>query len=218
MKPEAKKAIIFDLDGVLVNSIRAHAYAYEQLFLPFGIAFGFERYATEVKGMSRPDVIRKILGELPTAQFQELMAKKAHLTEAYIKEEGLTPIPGALEFVAKIQNLGLKNAVATASRAPQLLLGAIGALDLFDVVIDASMVEFAKPHPDVFLKAMDCIGAVPEATLIIEDSLSGIEAALASGATVYALSTTEERQALNRAHRVFSGYENLDISDFLAAP
>jgi beta-phosphoglucomutase family hydrolase len=207
--------ILFDLDGVLVDSEPAHAWAWTELLRGEGVEFSLADYRRIGAGRSREAVIHAVLGTLPPEEHERLMQDKERLVERFVSKHGLEPVPGALAFARTAQDAGIGVAVATSSRAPKLLLGAIGAEDQFEVVIDRTMVTHGKPAPDLFLLAAHKLSANPHACWVVEDSSAGLEAGLAAGCHVLAVTTTQLRHALRRAHRVIDHFDEVHWTDLV---
>lgn len=197
------RCVLFDLDGVLVLSEPAHAAAYERLFRPYGVAFSAEDYRKRALGRPRAWVIRHVLGDRPAAEMETLMADKARYTTDYVRAHGLPEVDGAVAFA---RSLSVPRAVVTTSRTPDLFLGAIGASDVFDVVVDGSMVKEQKPSPEGYLRGAAGLGVDARDAVVIEDSPSGVAAGLASGAFVIGLTTTRAAEDLSAANVVVDGY------------
>jgi beta-phosphoglucomutase len=205
------RAVIFDLDGVLVWSAPMHWRAFEKTFASVGRSFPFEEYMSFAIGAPREQVILQVLGELPEPEMRRLMdAKETHVKE-YLRDEGIEAIPGALDFVAAVRARSLKTAVASASRTPELMLEAVGAVPLFDVIVGRAKVARSKPHPDVYLLAAESLRVPPCDCIVIEDSSIGVEAARAAGMRVLALTTTEKASNLSKATAVFSSFSEVDL-------
>jgi len=208
-------AILFDLDGVLVDSEAAHAWAWTELLRGEGVDFSLTDYRRVGAGRSREAVIHAVLGTLPPKEHERLMQGKERLVERFVSMHDLEPVPGALAFARTVQEAGIGVAVATSSRAPGLLLGAIGARDLFEVVVDRTMVDRGKPAPDLFLLAAHRLSADPRACWVVEDAPAGVEAGLAAGCHVLAVTTTHGRHALQRAHRVIDRFDEVHWKDLI---
>jgi HAD superfamily hydrolase (TIGR01509 family) len=211
------EAVIFDLDGVLVSSIPAHFEAFRRTFAAVGREFRFDEYIEIGAGASREVLIRRVLGgDVPQAQFDLLMREKERHIREIVAGEGLTPIPGARAFVDAVRRRGRKTAVATASRTPGLLLDGAGLGGLFDVVVDRHQVERSKPAPDLYLRAASELAVDPRRSLVIEDAPAGVEAALAAGMRVIALTTSEPPDRLLAAHAVVGGFADIDLDRWLS--
>lgn len=192
-------AVLFDLDGVLVLSAPAHHYAFAQILRREGRAFSMEDFERVGLGRARREVLNTLLPGLAEPRLVELMAEKERLTRAFIAAHGLPAVPGALDLVRALRARGLPVAVATASRTPGLLLGAIGAEDLFDVVVGGEEVALPKPDPACYLRAAALLGVDPAGCLVVEDSSLGVRAGKAAGARVLGVTTTATAASLRAA-------------------
>lgn len=209
------RAVIFDLDGVLVWSVPMHWRAFQQTFASVGRSFSFEEYMSFAVGASRDQVIRHVLGDLPDAELRHFMEEKERHVKHYLSEKGIDAIPGAIDFVRSVRSRGLKTAVATASRTPEIMLESIGALELFDAIVGRGKVSRSKPHPDVYLLAAETLQVEPRECLVIEDSSVGVEAGRAAGMRVLALTTTEGPAGLASANAVYSGFDEILLERWL---
>lgn len=181
------KAIIFDLDGVIVDTARFHFLAWKTLADELGMYFD-EAVNERLKGVSRMRSFEIIL-EVNNAQdrFTEsekeaLTKKKNDLYVSFVKT--LTPsdmLPGIAEFIDRAKAAGIKTAVASVSKNAPLVLECLGASDKFDYVADAAKVARSKPAPDIFLVCAEALGVDPADCIGIEDAQAGIEAIKAAG-------------------------------------
>ena len=209
------KAVIFDLDGVLVSSAKAHCEAYRRTFGALGVRFTLEDYLRIGQAAPRETVIRRVLGDMPEDRLKSLMETKERHVMDFLREEKIHPVPGAVEFLKVVHRRGLKAAVATSSRTPTLLLTAAGVEGPLDVIVDRTQVARAKPFPDIYCFAADLLGVEPGDCLAIEDSPPGVEAAVAAGMTVLALPTTHSAGELAAANEVLGGFEEIDLERWL---
>ena len=210
-------AILFDMDGVLVQSNRLHWEAYRRTFAALEHDFSWEDYLRVGAGAAREVVITRVLGALDDAELRCRMDEKERHVLELLEERGLERVPGALEFVGAARDRGLRLAVATASRSPAPFLRAAGYDGLFEVVIGRLEVDKPKPAPDAYLEAARAVSTPPESCLVIEDSATGVEAARNAGMRVIALTTTEDAAGLTRADRVLAGFADLDIDALVDA-
>ena len=204
-------ALIFDMDGVLVDSEPLHKRAKELAFEEHGI-FLSEAVYDSYKG--RPDAT--MLPEILTARgwsaerIEELSRRKREIYESI--EHELKVVPGAAEFVrwaATRYKIALATSATARNREASLKLSGVG--DLFETVVDASGHTRPKPDPEVFLRAIEKLGVSPRDCWIIEDSVNGLRAAKAAGCVVVAITTTFERRILEKAgaDRVVESFEEL---------
>ncbi|MBI4603219.1 MAG: HAD family phosphatase [Planctomycetes bacterium] len=209
------RAIIFDLDNVLVWSVPMHWKAFQRTFEAEGRSFPFEEYLRVAVGAAREEVIRHVMGEIPEPRLRLLMDEKERHVREYLREKGLKTIPGALDFVRAARERGLKTAVASASRTPELILDGVGVRALFHAVVGRTQVARSKPHPDLFLRAAEALEVEPSECLVVEDSAVGVEAARAAGMRVLALTTTEASANLSRADAVYGGFREIELDRWL---
>ncbi|MBQ7715330.1 MAG: beta-phosphoglucomutase [Clostridia bacterium] len=181
------KALIFDLDGVIVDTAKYHFLAWKSLSDELGLVFN-EQINERLKGVSRMRSFEIILEEngaekrFSEAEKEEYIKKKNDLYVSFIKR--LTPddmLPGVAEFIGKAKEHGLKTAVASVSKNAPAVLEALGATDKFDYVADAAKVGRSKPAPDIFLVCAEALGVDPADCIGIEDAQAGIEAIKAAG-------------------------------------
>ncbi len=209
------QALIFDMDGVLVSSERVHWKAYRATFATAGVDYSWDAYRDTGMGISRENVLMNILGPLEEQRLLELMQLKEDHVRVVLGEEGVQRVPGAREFVTAARGRGLKAAVATSSRNPELFLEAGGYAELFESITCRRDVELPKPHPQTYLDAAAALDLAPNRCLAFEDSPTGIEAANAAGMAVFALATTHPADSLGEATAVFKGFEEIELDSLL---
>ena len=208
--------IIFDLDGVLLDTEPLYTRATQEVIAPFGKVFDW----SVKSGMMGRDaltsarhLIEKL--ELPLTPEEYLSQKEPFLLASFPDSEA---IPGAEALVAALKDRGLKLAVATSSSTEyfRLKIGRHAWFTSFDAVVcaDHPEVKQLKPAPDIFLVAARELGARPEECLVIEDSLAGVKAACAAGMQVIAVPDVNlEVTDFAAARRVIRSYAELDLSD-----
>ena len=179
--------LIFDMDGVLVDTAPSHGRAYEDLWSMMGIPG--PRYEA-IAGRKTSDVIESFAKKLrpSAAQIDEWTRFKQERARTYLTTEVITYDDTIPSLAALAQNNVLLALGTGASRdTAELLLKTAGIFKFFNIVLMAGDVQNGKPAAEIYLKIMLKAGVHPEATLIIEDSLSGLEAAIASEAWVAAV-------------------------------
>jgi HAD superfamily hydrolase (TIGR01509 family) len=192
-------AILFDMDGVLIDSEPAHKLAKKRAFARFGITLPEEVY-DEYKGRPDETIIKEVVASLSDVNIdaQEVLRLK-HL-EFEAVEHLAVPIQGAKEFVnwAK-SNFRIALATSATPRNRQAALLWLGLSDSFDFVVDASGFSHPKPDPEIFQNAARGLKANSAECLVIEDSLHGVVAGKAAGCHVVAI-TTSFPEALLRSN------------------
>jgi len=179
--------LIFDMDGVLVDTAPSHGRAYADLWSMIGVQ-GPQYEA--IAGRKTREVITSLAKKLKPgpAQIDEWTRFKQERARTYLTKEVITYDDTIPSLVALAQNnIPLALGTGASRETAELLLRGLGISKFFDIVLTAGDVQNGKPAPEIYLKIMSRLGVNPNATLIIEDSLSGLEAAAASQAWVAAV-------------------------------
>ena len=174
------KAVIFDLDGVIVSTDECHYKAWKKMADEEDIYFDKE-INNRLRGVSRADSLEIIL-ERAEKEYSEL--EKEQMSERknnYYKEfiAGLTPddiLPGAMKTLEELKSNGIKIAIGSSSKNTPIILKQIGLDNYFDAVSDGNNISKSKPDPEVFLKAADMLGIPYTECAIVEDADAGVEA------------------------------------------
>ncbi|HEY8512883.1 MAG TPA: beta-phosphoglucomutase [Cyclobacteriaceae bacterium] len=179
------EACIFDLDGVIVDTARYHYLAWKRLAAKLGFELTPEDNE-RLKGVSRTqslNIVLEIGGIDADAQEREKLAGKKNtwFNELIAKMEPNEIFPGVKSLVADLKKSGRKVALASSSKNAQLVVDRLQIRDLFQVIVDGSMIERTKPDPEIFLLAAERLGVRPPNCLVFEDAEAGVEAALAAG-------------------------------------
>ncbi|MCF6346825.1 MAG: beta-phosphoglucomutase [Flavobacteriaceae bacterium] len=176
-----KKAFIFDLDGVIVDTAKYHYLAWKKLANSIGVDFT-EIQNEQLKGVSRVKSLEKILSwsnkTISEDQFMELMTKKNDDYLSYIakmdESEILPDVTNILDYlIEKKQPIAL----GSASKNAREILKKVNLYNKFDVIVDGNDVTEAKPNPEVFLIAANKLNINPENCIVFEDSVAGVQAA-----------------------------------------
>ena len=194
-------AVIFDLDGVLAESDSYHFSAWKKTCEKWGIPLSAAT-GELLRGVSRLDSARIIaahggvsLTENELAAFVEeknnyYVSLLQTMTEADL-------LPGVKELLQGMQELGIPAAVASSSRNVPLILEKTGLRSCFSVVIDGSQITHTKPDPEVFQKAADALGIPYEECLVVEDAVSGVQAACKLGCQVAAVGAAASEEGVS---------------------
>ena len=183
-------AIIWDVDGTLVDTAGQHFRAWERLAAEIGKPFTRADFAATF-GMRNPEIIRKLFfPDADDGRCAELGGRKEDLYRASVREEGVRLLPGAGPLLAAFAAAGWPQAVG--SSAPpanlDLLLGLTATRRYFAAVVTGDDVRRGKPDPEVFLAAAARLGADPARCVVFEDAAAGVEAARAGGMRCVAVS------------------------------
>ena len=195
------RAVVFDTDGVITDSARVHAAAWQTAFdaflrahpphdparrRPFDVQDDYLRY---VDGRSRLDGAAAFLRsrgiDASAETVRDVAADKERLFTERLRAHGVDAYPGTVRLVRALRRAGIPRAAASASRHAGELLGRAGVLDLFDVLVDggeaARLGLPGKPRPDLFLEAVRRLGVPADRAAVVEDALAGVEAGRRGG-------------------------------------
>ncbi|MFY7757319.1 beta-phosphoglucomutase [Flavobacterium stagni] len=177
----SKKAFIFDLDGVIVDTAKYHFLAWQKLAQELGIEFTPE-HNEELKGVSRVRSLEIILAlgnvTATDAEKEQWLYQKNQDYLAYIENMDASEIlPGVLPILEYIKAKGQWIALGSASKNARPILEKVNIMHLFDAIVDGNDVSNAKPDPEVFVRAAQLLGATNENAIVFEDSVAGIQAA-----------------------------------------
>ena len=229
--PAMMKAIVFDFDGVIVDSEPLHYRAFLQISERFGVRFTYEEYLERYVGYDDRDAFRVMLG-LPAGQLGstadqqrvgELVEAKAVAFEKVVAE-GVEPIRGVINLIhAAAEAVPVAVASGATSRDIRLILNRLGLGSRFETIISADMVKRSKPDPESYALAVQAIARrhpaariEPGHCLAIEDTAAGIESARAAGLMTLGLTTTAPASRLHRAQRVIEHFEGLTLDQLRA--
>jgi beta-phosphoglucomutase family hydrolase len=189
--PDAIRACLFDLDGVLTQTAKVHAAAWKQMFDEFLHThpepfreFTQDDYESYVDGKPRLDGVRSFLQsrgiELPDEQIVELGDRKNDLVLRLIHEQGVETYDDAVRYVEASRDAGLRRAVVSSSANTRDVLRTTGIEDLFEAVVDGVVIERdglrGKPAPDSFLAGARELEVEAAQAVVFEDALAGVEA------------------------------------------
>lgn len=179
------KAAIFDLDGVIVDTAKYHYLAWKRLARQLGFDLT-EEDNEQLKGISRihsMEIVARIGGlSLPEAELHRLANLKNEWFIEYIEQMRPDEVfPGVVELVKDLRAHGIRIGLASSSKNAPAVLGILQITELFDVVVDGTMIIHSKPDPEIFLLAAERLGLPPEVCLVFEDAEAGVEAALRAG-------------------------------------
>ncbi len=179
------KALLFDLDGVIVSTEKNHFEAWRETASKLGIPFS-EHDNEALKGVNRVDSLKQILKlgnkTVSAEEFESLLVFKNDMyldSITTLSKDDL--LPGVHALLLQAKSMGVKIGLGSSSKNAPMILTRLGITDLFDVIIDGNGVTHPKPDPEVFLNGAKALALAPSDCLVFEDALSGISAAKAGG-------------------------------------
>ena len=215
--PGATTAIVFDMDGVLVDGERLHYGAARRILAEHGIELDTATYAGYM-GMTGRDIWQDMRNRFGlTVDFDAYRARyDATLLELYQTDS--QPLPGARAALDQVRAAGLPCALASSSRRHwvQTALTALGFHGYFQAIVTGDEVRNGKPDPEIYRAAAIHLGVAPTACMAVEDSPAGIESARRAGMRVAAVrSDFTQGLALEGADHVLDSLEAFDLAELL---
>lgn len=206
------KACIFDLDGVIVDTAKYHYLAWKRLASELGIELT-EEVNERLKGVSRMeslDIILKLKGlTMSVPEKEELADKKNKWFVEYIHAMKPDEIfEGVKELMQQIRTHNIKIGLASSSKNAKAVLELLDIESEFDVVVDGTMIQHTKPHPEIFQKAAAALGLAAEDCIVIEDAEAGVESAISAGMKCVGIGSPKQ---LSKANLVVSKISDLNF-------
>jgi len=203
--------MIWDLDGVIIDSADEHRRAWQRLAREEGVTLtDADFWATF--GKRNDDIFAILWGPLSPEELRRLADRK----EAYFRElirETAAPLPGAMELMQSLHEAGFSQALA--SSAPieniQLISDVLGLERYLSVLVSGETVPRGKPAPDIFLKAATELGVEPAHCLVIEDAVAGVEAAHAAGMRCISVAGNRDLPGLRKAELMVRSLVEVDV-------
>ncbi|QGY43743.1 beta-phosphoglucomutase family hydrolase [Maribellus comscasis] len=207
-------AVVFDMDGVIVDNGEFHYLAWKRFCYNHQIPFSKEKFRKAFFGRINEQVLPILFNkELTKDEIQKLGSEKEKIYREIYKPE-LKPVPGLVLFLNELKENNIPVAVAT-SASPENVDFVLDGLNIkyyFDVIVDDSMVTKGKPDPEIYLKAAQLLKKASKNCIVFEDSLSGTKAALDAGSKVVAITTSLKADEHKYAKHIFSDFSEISLN------
>ncbi len=204
------KTVLFDMDGVIVDSMEYHAESWQRIFKDYGISLS-KNEILKREGMSGLssiiDIIKEKGGAIPHEnELKKLLQKKLELFEGFQVEI----FPFVREMLSLLSSKNIQIGLVTGSmrRSVNHVLPK-DLFQLFNVIITVDELDKGKPHPEPYLRAMEKLGSNTKNTLVIENAPLGIDSAKSAGLDCFALETTLPGPFLEKADKIFHNHNSL---------
>jgi beta-phosphoglucomutase len=220
-------ALIFDFDGVVVDSEPVHFRAFREVLGRRGIGLTSEQYYSLYLGFDDHDCFGAVLRANGRAVEESLIAAMMAEKTAMVQQafgRSIKPLPGAVELMRAARAAGVPLAICSGALRQEILLAAktVGALELVKLIVSAEDVAHGKPDPEGYVMAIRQLGEAlgrpidPARTWVVEDSPAGIDAAKAAGCRVLAVTNSYNADALTRADRIVTSLQQVSLAELVA--
>jgi beta-phosphoglucomutase family hydrolase len=208
------KAVLWDMDGVLVDTGAFHFETWKQALDGMGVEMD-EALFRSTFGMNNRGVLTTVLGRPVDDALVEDVAGRKESAFRHIIRGRVTLLPGVRTALERLRAAGYRTAVASSAPVANIdaLVDALDIRALFDELVSAAEMP-GKPNPDVFLEAARRLGLPPSRCTVIEDAVVGVQAARSAGMRCIAVTNTNPREALASASLVVDSLEGLPLSAF----
>jgi beta-phosphoglucomutase len=190
------KAVLFDLDGVLVSTDEYHYRSWVKIAGEEGFDFFDHKFNDQFRGVARMECVEILTRASGKTYSQEQKQGIADRKNRYFAESlsAVTPkelLPGALATLQELRKRGIKIAVASNSRNAKTIIRQTKIEYLLDTIVDGYEIENSKPDPEGFLLAAKKLGVAPTHCIVVEDAVTGVEAARRAGMKALGIGTPE---------------------------
>ena len=211
MKPDA---IIFDMDGTLMNNNPYHFKAWQAFYEKYGRNISLEEYKTEISGHTSVEIFQTFFGKVMTPEEITTYANEKNALYRELYKPYIKPIDGLIDLLETIKQANIPMNIATSGSPANVrfMFEHIPIASYFQHVVDASEVVHGKPDPEIFLKAAQYAAADPTKCIAFEDSLAGVASAKAAGMKVIGITTMETAEDFKDTDAVIADYTEVNLA------
>ena len=205
-------ALIFDMDGVLVDNSLFHKRAWKFFCWQHGFRLTEDQLRQHVYGRTNKNILTYLFGTLSKKKILNYAAEKEEIYRKLFSPH-FAPVRGIERLFHDLRKHHVLRGLATS--APPInvayVLRKMGLRRFFKTIVDDTMVQHGKPHPEVYLKTAQKLGVDPVHCVVFEDAVSGVQAAKAAGMHVIAVTTTHSRRELREADIIIPDFTRLSF-------
>ena len=220
MPPRSQRALLFDIDGTLVDTDALHVEAFNHVFEPRGHVFDRARAAKELLGFSNASIRERFLPNESPERQAAIMDEKEAIFRRLVPGK-IQPVSGLMALLATADDAHIPMVAVT--NAPRLnaemLLAGLGIMDRFQAIVIGDELPHAKPHPLPYLEGLRAVNAAAACSVAFEDSRSGVKSASAAGIATVGIRTSLSQGDLVEAGALLTapGFDDPDLIKWLAA-
>ncbi len=206
------QAVIWDMDGVILDSAEAHLLAWHRMALEDGLPFTDTQFWATF-GQRNDEIIQHLWGPLSPETMQDMADRKEHYFREAVRTTA-TALPGAIELLSELHTARYPQALASSAPVAniELISEVLGLNRYLDALVSGETVPRGKPAPDIFLKAAATLGVAPSVSLVIEDAVAGVEAAHAAGMRCIAVAGERDLPGLRAAELMVTSLTEVNLA------
>lgn len=211
-------AVIFDMDGVIIDSNPFHKISLRQFCEKYGYHLSDEELISKIYGRTNKDWIANLFGALTREELTNYGEEKEALFREIYKND-ISALKGLPEFLKSLKEKNVPVAIGTSAPRSNVdfVLSHTRLGEYFSVILDESDVVKGKPDPEIYLKVAARLGFEPGRCIVFEDSLSGVESARRAGAKVVGVATTHSFEELSHTDFVIQDFTDLDPASLISS-
>lgn len=205
------QAVIWDLDGVIIDSAEEHKQSWQRLAREEGVQFSDADFWATF-GQRNDDILTKQWGIASPEKARELANRKEVYFREFIRDTA-APLPGSLELMRALHDAGFAQALASSTPIEniEVISEALGLKRYLSKFVSGETVPHGKPAPDIFLKAARELGIAPKHCVVIEDAVAGVEAAHAAGMRCIAVAGNRDLPGLRKADLMVKSLTEVNV-------
>ena len=202
------KAVIFDLDGTLLDNNSFHRKTWEAYLKNIEKVISPEEFNANINGRTNKDAIEYIYGRKMSEEESTRYTLEKEALYRQIYKPFIKPVPGLLHFLEILYKKNIPMAIATSGIQPNIdfMFENLPIKHYFKVIVNSSHIINGKPHPEIYLKAASLLDISPKNCLVFEDAVVGIRSAKAAGMKVIAVATTQTKEELSIADMIVDDF------------
>ena len=187
------KAILFDMNGVLIDSERLNRTAWEELFKEYKLGFSLNLYESQIDGKSTKEVAE----EYGIKDKEKFVERKDEIWFDLYEQQGIEVFDDVVSNLQRLKQKGWLLGVTSSSRKADFILKDLHLYEFFDVIVNSRLLQRGKPFPDIYIEAMRQLNVEPNETIVIEDSDAGIKAATMAHTTCFKIQRCEKSNIMS---------------------
>ncbi len=207
-------AVIFDMDGVIIDSNPVHKIALKQFCKQHGHELDEQELRDKIYGRTNKDWIPNVFPGIDNIKLKEYADEKEALFRELYKDE-IKPLRGLISFLTALDEANIPKAVGTSAPHENVdfTLTKTDTQKYFQTILDESFVTKGKPDPEIYIKCAAALGYPAEQCVVFEDSISGVQAGKAAGCKVIGVKTTHSAPELGEIDMSIHDFDGLKVSD-----